>query len=188
MQMHEPDPAHARQVARLSSFIYDLLIPIHLLKPADRILLRCAALLHDTGWSIAPTGKSHHKHSAAIIRSHPWKHLDADEIEIVSQAARYHRKKLPSTQHDAYARLSHAHRQRVSRIAALLRIADALDRSHQSLIRSLTAELNSGTVQLRAISRGLAHEEEYGFLKKRDLFVQQFERGITLDVRTRSAR
>lgn len=187
MQAREPEPPHALQVTRLALRLFDLLSPVHLLKPADRTLLQCAALLHDTGWSLAPTGKAHHKHSAAIIRAHPWQSLEPHEVEIVAQAARYHRKKIPTTDHKPFARLDHPERQRLCRIAALLRIADALDRSHSANIRSLTARIESAAVRLHATSRTPAHEEEFAFLKKRDLFTSHFERAITLDVRTRPA-
>jgi len=185
MLAREPEPAHALQVTRLALRLFDLLAPVHLLKPADRTLLQCAALLHDTGWSLSPSGKAHHKHSADIIRAHSWQSLEPRETEIVAQAARYHRKKLPTTGHKPYARLEHAERQRLCRIAALLRIADALDRSHTANIRSLAAHIEPAAVTLRATSRTPAHEEEYGFLKKRDLFIAHFERAITLDVRSR---
>ena len=187
MQRCEPEPKHALQVTRLSVRLFDLLTSVHLLKPIDRTLIQCAALLHDTGWSVAPSGKSHHKHSADIIRSHPWRTLDPHEVEIVAQTARYHRKKLPTTDHKPFARLNHPDRQRLCRMAALLRIADALDRSHTANILSLTAHIEHSEIRLRAISRQPAHEEEYGFLKKRDLFVCQFERAITLDVCCRPA-
>lgn len=187
MQAREVDPAHALQVTRLALRLFDLLSPVHLLKPMDRTLLQCAALLHDTGWSVAPSGKSHHKHSAEIIRSHPWRTLEPHEVEIVAQSARYHRKKLPTLEHKPFSRLSHPDRQRLCRIAALLRIADALDRSHTTNICGLTARIEPNAVHLRATSRTPAHEEEYAFLKKRDLFVNHFERSITLDVRSRPA-
>lgn len=187
MQAREPEPGHALQVTRLALRLFDLLSPVHLLKPMDRTLLQCAALLHDTGWSVAPSGKSHHKHSAEIIRSHPWRTLEPHEVEIVAQSARYHRKKLPTPDHKPFSRLGHPERQRLCRIAALLRIADALDRSHTANIRGLAARIEPAAIRLRATSRAPAHEEEYGFLKKRDLFVSHFERTITLDVRSRPA-
>lgn len=185
MLAREPEPAHALQVARLALRLFDLLAPVHFLQPIDRTLLQCAALLHDIGWSLSPSGKAHHKHSADIIRAHPWQSLKPHEAEIVAQAARYHRKKLPTTDHKPYARLEHTQRQRLCRIAALLRIADALDRSHTANIRTLSARIEPATITLRATSRTPAREEEYGFLKKRDLFVAHFERAIILDVRSR---
>jgi exopolyphosphatase/guanosine-5'-triphosphate,3'-diphosphate pyrophosphatase len=178
------EPTHALQVTRLATRIFDLLERTHLLKSRDRELLQCAALLHDIGWSVAPTGKAHHKHSAKLIRRHTWENLEPIEIELVALTARYHRKKNPVLKHAPYARLDQRERRRVNALAALLRMADALDRSHTSIVRSLSVRFAPEGICLLASVRGMATEEEYGFLKKRDLFIQHFEQPITLDVRS----
>lgn len=181
----EPHPGHVVQVAKLADRLFLLLKPLHGLGARDRKLLAAAALMHDIGWSESPSGKAHHKHSARLIRQNTWVNLSAGEIGLVAQVARYHRRKLPTPKHKPFARLDRPARRRVCALAALLRIADALDRSQSSLIRDLGATLSPGTVRLTALARKPARDEEYAFLKKRDLFVDHFESSIELHIRHR---
>lgn len=187
MKRLEPEPAHVIQVCRLAVRLFDLLERVHALPARDRMLLQCAALLHDIGWSTSPTGKAHHKHSAKLIRRHTWESLDAGETGIVAQVARYHRRSLPAHRHAPYARLGHRDRRRVCALASLLRLADSLDRSHHNVVRGLTASFGTGHIRLTARTRTPAPEEEYAFLRKRDLFVKHFETEISLDIRAASA-
>lgn len=181
----ETHPGHVVQVAKLADRLFVLLKPLHGLGARDRKLLAAAALMHDIGWSESPSGKAHHKHSARLIRRNRWVNLSAGEIDLVAQTARYHRRKLPTLKHKPFARLDRPERRRVCALAALLRIADALDRSQSSLVWDLGATLAPGAIRLTAFTRKTAREEEYAFLKKRDLFVDHFDSSIELQVKYR---
>jgi len=181
----ETHPGHVVQVAKLADRLFVLLKPLHGLGARDRRLLAAAALMHDIGWSVSPSGKAHHKHSARLIRQNPWVNLTAAEIDLVAQVARYHRRKLPTPKHKPFARLDRTSRRRVCALAALLRIADALDRSQSSLIRDIGATLLPESVRITALARKPARDEEYAFLKKRDLFVEHFESSIELHIKHR---
>ena len=131
LDRHETEPPHVLHVAALAAQLasLDLLTPP--LEDTERRELELAALLHDIGWSVVEAdGKGHHKESARLIREFPWVTLTADAMHRVALTARYHRKALPSNEHAPFMRLSEEDRQRVRRMAALLRIADALDRRH----------------------------------------------------------
>jgi len=183
MREVDPDPAHALQVARLADRLFLLLKPLHQSSSHGRRLLAVAALLHDIGWSEAPDGKGHHKHSARLIRRHKWQSLSAVDIDLVAQIARYHRRKRPSLKHAPFKCLEPRARRIVMSLASLLRMADALDRSHQAIVRDVTADLSAKTIQMTAFTRTDAREEEYAFLQKKDLFVDHFEIPIQLDIR-----
>ncbi|MDX6766909.1 MAG: HD domain-containing protein [Candidatus Methylacidiphilales bacterium] len=180
MRKLEPEPAHVLQVARLADQLFLELQPLHRLGARDRLLLAAAAWLHDTGWSVSPDGRAHHKHSARLIRCHPWKHLNKEEKEMVAQTARYHRRTLPTLKQSRHARLSSEARERVCALASLLRVADALDRSHRSRIRRITAAVGDAAVEIRARAREAAGEEEAAFLKKRDLFLRHYDLPVHL--------
>jgi exopolyphosphatase/guanosine-5'-triphosphate,3'-diphosphate pyrophosphatase len=183
MREVDPDPAHALQVAKLADRFFLLLKPLHQAGGYERRLLAAAALLHDIGWSEAPDGKGHHKHSARLIRRHKWQSLSAVDIELAAQIARYHRRKWPSLKHAPFKNLEPPARRIVFAMASLLRMADALDRSHQAHVRDLMADLSGKSIQMTAFTRTPAREEEYAFLKKKDLFEDYFEVSIQLDIR-----
>src|SRR5271154_3214028 len=89
---YDEEPSHSDHVAVLALQIFDGLRPWHGYGSRPRELLHSAALLHDIGWSQKPDGKDHHKWSARLILEHPWKTLTPEEMSIVAEIARYHRK------------------------------------------------------------------------------------------------
>lgn len=93
----------------------------------ERELLWAAAILHNSGHYISHS--SHHKHSYYLIRNGELLGYSETEIEVIANIARYHRKSLPKKKHDNYRNLTHKyHRQLVTELSAMLRIAVALDR------------------------------------------------------------
>lgn len=127
----ETEPTHTLHVACLALSLFDDLHSWHGFGPSERLILEASATLHDIGWSqTQPDGAGHHKASARMIREYPWPGLTRHSVELIAQIARYHRKSLPARDHEPYAALDDWDRRRVSRLAAILRIADGLDRRH----------------------------------------------------------
>src|SRR5947209_13405945 len=79
----------------------------------------------------------HHIHSFRLIRETPLPDFTDEARHEIACIARYHRRALPSMSHEEYASLSRRARKRVSALAALLRVADALDYSHDGRVLSL---------------------------------------------------
>jgi exopolyphosphatase/guanosine-5'-triphosphate,3'-diphosphate pyrophosphatase len=130
---------HAAQVARLATRLFDLTAPAHNLGPREREWLEFAALLHDVGYSVH--FQRHHKHSLYLISSADLDAFDPREIEIVAHVARYHRGASPRQAHESFAALEEWQRRTVRRLAALLRVANALDRTHAARVVELHASL-----------------------------------------------
>jgi exopolyphosphatase/guanosine-5'-triphosphate,3'-diphosphate pyrophosphatase len=137
MERYETEPLHVRQVCRLALRLFDLLQFWHRRGEEDRRLLEIAALLHDIGWSQTADGKGHHKWSARLILEYPWVTLPKEEVAVLAQVARYHRKALPSGEHEGFQMLSAANQRRVSELAALLRVGDGLDRTHRQRVQQI---------------------------------------------------
>lgn len=165
------DLPHARQVAALSKELYNRLRAAGEALPEEgRGLLRAAATLHEVGGLIAQT--SHHKHSAYLIRYGGLRGFNAREVELVAQIARYHRRSLPKESHADWAALSPEDRVLVSKMAAILRVADGLDRSYggntslESLERS-----GKGWYLTACVPNTL---DRQGAREKSDLWVREF--------------
>jgi len=90
----------------------------------------------------------------------------------------YNRKALPSVKHDHFAALDPAERDLVCRLAALLRVADGLDRTHESRVRGLRCLIDQEEVLIRCKVVGPAPEEEKAAAEKADLFVLVFRKKI----------
>lgn len=167
------DETHALHVSRLAASLFDQLAPLHRLDAADRRMLLAAAVLHDIGIFVGY--KKHHKHSLYLIANSEVPELTPREIEIVANLARYHRKGVPDAHHEAFTRLGDDDRQRVVKLASLLRIADALDREHKQVVRGVTARVTrSRKLKLEADTDGDLLLERWALRRKAGLFADTF--------------
>ena len=170
--------AHARHVRDLALALFDQLQSLHELGSAERDLLEAAALLHDIGWTVS--GSKHHKHSYRLIHDNGSRltGFTLTEIELIANVARYHRKALPSLGHDPYANLPAPQREVVQRLAALLRLADGLDRPHWQTVTNLQCRLVNAHVEIVITAPDHAADHIAGAARKRDLFETVFARPI----------
>jgi exopolyphosphatase/guanosine-5'-triphosphate,3'-diphosphate pyrophosphatase len=118
-----------------------------------------------------------------LILNGDLKDFGREEIEIIANIARYHRKSPPKRKHKAYADLGPAARHVVDVGAALLRIADGLDRSHGQVITGLRCKLESDEVTIRVATRADAELEIWGARRKREWFEKVFGRKLKFEVK-----
>lgn len=155
-----PEGPHARHVAELSLSLFDALAPEHGIGREGRELLHYAALLHDVGSAIGYDG--HAQHSYYIIEHGNLRGLSEEEVQVIAHVARYHGKGRPRKRDDSFARLPKSARTLVQWLAAILRIAEGLDRSHYQLIRGVRVVRRSGTLTLFARAQRDAQLELWG--------------------------
>jgi exopolyphosphatase / guanosine-5'-triphosphate,3'-diphosphate pyrophosphatase len=142
------DEPHAHHVAELCLAIFDALTREHGLGSRERLLLEAAAILHDIGTFIRSSG--HHKHGEYIVANSEIFGLNKGDLTIVSNVVRYHRKAPPSSLHVNFIALPREDRVAVMKLAAILRVADALDRGHDQRVRLVAVERREDRLALRA--------------------------------------
>lgn len=130
------DESHAQHVAELSGMLFDALQMQHRLDARARVMLTLASMLHEIGMFVSIS--AYHKHSMYLIQNSELFGLSQLDLQIVALVARYHRRAAPKPTHTAYASLSREDRVIVSKLASILRVADALDRSYSQRIRDFT--------------------------------------------------
>lgn len=162
------DEAHSLHVEKLSLMLFDQLKEFCGLRGEYRLLLRVSAILHDIGMFIST--RSHHKHSQYIIMNSEILGIAPEDHKVIGEVARYHRRATPRAQHVAYWALPQESRVAVSKIASILRIADALDRNHSQEIVSVKAVPMEEEVLLEVKSRGNLLVDEWALESKADLF------------------
>ena len=128
-------PEHASQVARLSLSVFDQARGVHDLGDREREWLEFAALLHDIGTHISYP--RHHKHSYYLIKNGDLRGFEPQEAEIIALVARYHRKGEPRKAAAGLRRLGPKKRRTVRTLAAILRFAETLDRSHAQVVSAV---------------------------------------------------
>jgi exopolyphosphatase/guanosine-5'-triphosphate,3'-diphosphate pyrophosphatase len=146
------------------------------LSDGDRRLLTVAALLHDIGISVSFQG--HHKHSLDMIASSTLPGFSARDMCVAANVARYHRKSEPTLRHSPFAALTPDEQQRVEKMAALLRLADGLDRSHGQLVTRIRATAEKRTLRLELVARGGLPLELCALQKKTPLFTRVFKLNV----------
>lgn len=170
---------HARQVSALAR---DLLARLEAagetFPPETRSLLTAAAVLHEVGQIVAQS--AHHKHAAYLIRHAGLRGFTPREIELIAQLARYHRRSGPKSSHPEYAALPAPDRALVGRLAAVLRVADGLDRSHAGEVR-LRELIRSGSGWALTVE-GATPLDLAGARDKADLWACEFGSLTVLEV------
>jgi exopolyphosphatase/guanosine-5'-triphosphate,3'-diphosphate pyrophosphatase len=149
--------AHARHVSQLALSVFDQTRAVHRLADREREWLEYGALLHDAGVHISY--ERHHRHSYYLIKNGELRGFDPQEIEIIALLARYHRQATPKKTHDGYGALKGTLRKTVRTLAAMLRLAEGLDRSHAQVVTALDVVPRGDAYLIRLRAAGDAELE-----------------------------
>jgi exopolyphosphatase/guanosine-5'-triphosphate,3'-diphosphate pyrophosphatase len=163
---------HATKVARLALDVFDGTTSLHRLGDGDRELLELGALVHDIGEHVSMEG--HERHTAYLIENGRLRGFRPDEVAMLACLGRFHKRGSPKTSFEPFARLSDADRERVSKMIAILQIADGLDRSHGGPVHKVEIYTNPGLVEVVAQSDDDIDLELWGLRRKRELFEKLF--------------
>jgi exopolyphosphatase/guanosine-5'-triphosphate,3'-diphosphate pyrophosphatase len=178
-EKYRVDEHHARNVSQLAVTLFDKLQAEHGMRPQHRLLLRVAGLLHEVGGFVS--SRSHHKHSYYLIANSEIFGLTHEEIQVVALAARYHRRSCPKPAHMEYMALPRETRMLVSKLAALLRVADALDRGHAQQVRDIRCELQEDELIITVPGVSDLALERRALVTKADLFEEIYGLKIRLE-------
>ena len=203
LQKYRADLKHAEQVAYFAHEIFwQTRQFLHHYSHEVANLLWAAAMLHDLGMFINRSG--HHKHSYYLINQEELLGFSREEVQIIASIARYHRGSAPKETHDAYVSLPTPERKLVTDMAAILRLAEALDRSHRQIISELKIkdkegiDLQERQQQNKKITSLIfaaniapgqdGKAEAWAFKEKKALFESQFKKTIVLELNKGNAK
>ncbi len=179
-EKYHSNQAHIEQVRIHALSLFDQLQLEHGLDPRDRLFLEVAAILHNVGYFIS--SRAHHKHTYYVISSSEVFGLSRNDLNIIANIARYHRKAVPSASHLTYISLDRESRVLVSKLAAILRVADALDQDASSKVHKLRVFLDEERAEyvLEAEAEGDLVMEALWLERKGDLFQAIFGKPLVL--------
>jgi exopolyphosphatase/guanosine-5'-triphosphate,3'-diphosphate pyrophosphatase len=158
---------HARHVTKLCKKLFDNLHLTLRLDKNDWNILEAASLLHDIGNYISYS--KHHKHSQYLIMNSDLMGYDQDEIIMIGNIARYHRKSMPKNSHRYFKMMTESEKRRVTALSGILKIADAFDRSHKSLVKDIKVTAKKNSIEIQLISDFNLSLEKKKFEVKKDL-------------------
>ncbi len=166
------DRKHAEHVAGFAQQIFRELRNLHGLTPKHEMLLRAAAVLHEVGMFVS--AREHHKHSMYLILNTELFGISTEDRTLVALLARYHRRYNPEHNHPHFSELSREERMVVFKLAAILRIADALDRSHSQRIKAIVLKPQGSRLVIQTKGVEDTTVEQIAINSKCDLFREIF--------------
>lgn len=172
------DPTHAAAVERWSLLIFDKMARIHGLGSRQRLLLKMAAILHDIGKHV--NLRRHYFYSYRLIISSDFMGFSDAEKHIMANIAYYHSKGFPSEADANFAALTPGQKVTVSKLSAIIRLADAIDRSHRQKVRQAEVVLRGEELIITVTSDEDMSLEGWTFADKADFFEDVFGIKATL--------
>jgi exopolyphosphatase / guanosine-5'-triphosphate,3'-diphosphate pyrophosphatase len=169
---------HCEHVGTLALQIFDGIKGRYDLPAWGRDVLQAAALLHDIGYLISHS--KHHKHTYHLIMHGDLPAFSPEEVELIANVARYHRRAFPSKSHSNLAGMSRDQRRLISRLSGILRIADGLDRTHSGLVTSIKARALGNRLRLDLEASSAPDVERADAERKSDLFKKAFDTELEL--------
>ncbi len=175
---YQYDENHAERVRELSELIFDELKTEQRMNDTHRLYLQVAALLHDVGLFVSSRG--HHKHSQYLISASGLFGLRQGELDIIGNVARYHRRALPQRTHVAYTSLERDERVLVSKLAAILRVANALDKLNLQKASDLKVIREGDRIVLTIPNASDLTMEKVALAERGDLFTEVFGKQVII--------
>lgn len=171
-----PGFSHHQNVTRLSLMLFDGLVHVHHLSEQYRALLECAAMLHDIG--MAGGKRKHRERSAGRIFSDESLPLDMADRSVVGLIAFSHHGDVQIRSHPLFPLLSTSNQDAVVRLAAILRIGNALDHFHSGAVEEVHCIIGRNEILCDVIARGDGSREKERAVSQADLFREVFQREL----------
>lgn len=175
---YESNLDHVRHVASLAVKLFRASKDDHHLNAGDEVLLSVASLLYDVGRFV--NVRSLHKHSMYLIRNSELFGLGRQDMLMTSLIARYHRRASPQSNHEGYGTLPREQRVAVSKMAAMLRIAIALDETRTQRIKDFRCDIEDEQLVLTIPYAMDLALEQMALKDARSLFQDVFGRKVVL--------
>lgn len=172
------DEAHSRHVARLALQIFDQTERLHRLGAEDRELLEYGGLLHDIGELVSVMAQ--HKHTSYLIQHGRLRGFAPEEVLALAAVARYGGRGFPKPSHNPFGSLSPKRRDRVVKLAALLRLAASLDRGRGQTVEGVGVELAGGRLRLSVRAKGNCDLELWAVSRQEPLLERVFGRRLEI--------
>ncbi|HYB67673.1 MAG TPA: HD domain-containing protein, partial [Candidatus Acidoferrales bacterium] len=175
---YDYEAEHAQTVARFAVALFDATKKLHKLGTAERAMLEVSALLHDIGYYIGTT--DHNKNSFYLIKASPLVGVNDSEKAIIALVTRYHSRSLPKPSHKEFMELAPKRRRVVMKLAAILRLAEALDREHSNRVDSFKVTVRKRKVVLLLKGKGDLLLEKWALNYGSRLFERVYKKEVVV--------
>ncbi len=171
-QRYHYDVMHIRQIEDLGLTLYDVLQRRSGLPARARYLYRMASILHGIGKHI--NLRNHAVQSYHIIMGTDIFGLSEGEKQVVANVAYYHYKGIPNDEDENFVGLSELQKILVIKLVAIIRLAQALDRSHLQKISTIDARIRDNKLIVEVVAEKDISLERWSFEKEAEYFREVF--------------
>lgn len=161
------DYNHVIHVKEMALKIFDKTQKIHSLTERDRLLMEIACILHDIGKYV--NVNNHQNYSFHIIKAQDIMGISDTELDIIAHVAKFHGDEDPKDS-DSYKSLQYINRIKVSKMSAIVKLADSLDLSHKNKVKSIDIKTKGSNLLITAYSSEEIPIERWYFHKISDFF------------------
>lgn len=170
--------SHVRKVAQVATLLFDSTEPLHRLGIQYGGLLEAAAYLYDIGHFVSDT--RHHRHSSYLVAHSDLPGFTERERNILASLCRYHRKGMPAASHADYQALDPEARRAVLLLTPLLRLAAAIDQTHEQRVRTVDCTVQDAAVSVVLKSDSDVKLEKWAAEQVGEIFHQIYERPLVV--------
>ena len=173
---------HSENVRKFACRIFDKMKGAHGLDHRKRLLLELAAILHDCGYYV--TAKQHLLSTFDLIKDIDIYGMTDEEMLMTAYVSRYNEYDVPNYDDIEFIRLSDKNRLIVSKLVAIFRLANALDKAQKQKLKDIRVKLDNDKLLITADSNENVYLEKWAFEQCAPFFQEVFGCNPILTVRS----
>ena len=166
------NPDHSSRTGEIACEIFDKLKKVHGLDPSKRLLLELASILHSCGSFV--NVRQHNQCTYDLIKGMDIFGLRQSEVLETAFVAGSVSHTLFAEENPGFAWLPNGERIVISKMAAIFRLANALDKSHRHKLRDLKIRLEDDRVLFKAKAADNTLLERWAFEESAQFFKEVF--------------
>jgi exopolyphosphatase/guanosine-5'-triphosphate,3'-diphosphate pyrophosphatase len=163
---------HSDNIRKFACRIFDKMKGAHGLDRRRRLLLELAAILHDCGHYV--TAKQHLLSTFDLIKDIDIYGMTDEEMLIMAYVSRYNEYDIPNYEDVQFIRLSDKNRLIISKLVAIFRLANALDKAQKQKLSDIKVRLENDKLLITAESNGNLYLEKWAFEQCAPFFKEVF--------------
>jgi len=163
---------HSAWVSRIALSVFDQTARYHQLGARERQYLQMGAILHTIGNFVNYSEQNQLAYE--LVRRQNIMGLSDRELDLIANIVYYHGTEVPKLHHTHYQRLSHDDKIIVSKLTAILKLADCLDISRNNKIHEIHINPKENTLDFTVVIKEPGPLEEWAFAQKAEYFEEVF--------------
>lgn len=166
------DLQHSEYIKDTSCLIFDKMKKVHGLDPSKQLILELASILHSCGGFVS--ARQHNKCTFDLIKGMDLFGLSESEVLETAFVAGSISENLSVEGNQDFSRLDKVERMTISKLAAMFRMANALDKSHCEKLQNLRVSAENDRVLFKASSCSDTSLEQWAFAESAQYFKDVF--------------